>query len=211
MRKITINPVFDVETWELIAHDGQYDYVGPVAEAKGSGYAQTNMQNANNLSGALSSQGLGINSSLVPTLQSEVNNPIGFGQQALTQMQTAGGQTAAAGQAAGQQRAALAASRTGNLASLPAVQDQLARSATQSADQNALGLDIQNNQAKLQQQQQGLRGLQGMGESDIGQSENALGLSNQALNSYMNAANWWEQPLNAAVGGAAKGAGMALA
>jgi hypothetical protein len=167
-----------------------YEYHGPVDLAKGGGYAQQNMATANKDSGEYTNQALGINASLQPTLQSEINNPIGFGQQALTQMQTQGGQDAAAQQAAAQQRATLAASRTGNLASLPAVQDQLARSGTQSADQNALGLDVANNSAKLQQQQQGISGLQQLGATDTGAGLNALGLSNSALQDYINSQTW---------------------
>jgi hypothetical protein len=189
--RISTKVVWDIETGAVLERES-YSYDGPLALAKGSGYAQTNMQTANKDSGAYTGQALGINSSLIPTLQSEINNPIGFGQQALTQMQTQGGQDAAAQQGAAQQRATLAATRTGNLASLPAVQDQLARSGTQSADQNALGLDVANNQAKLQQQQQGIGGLQRLGATDTSAGLNALGLSNQALQQYENAANWWE-------------------
>lgn len=208
--RITINPVFDLETLELISHEGIYEYDGPVLELKGSGMASANMNTANNLQNAYSSQGLGINAGLLPQYQSEIDNPIGFGQQALTQMKTEAGQGAAGAQSAAQQRAALAAARTGNLASLPSEQDKLARSAAESSDQNALGLDVQNTQAKLAQQQAGLSGEAALGAADTGAGLNALGLSNQALNSYMQAANWWEQPLNSIIQGASKAGATAV-
>jgi hypothetical protein len=202
--RITRTPTFSIETLELISHDGQYEYAGPVAELKGSGYAKANMNTANNLSSQYSGQGLGVNASLIPAYNSEINNPIGFGEQALTQMKTEGGQSAAGAQSASQEQARLAAARTGNLASLPSEQDKLARSATQSADENALGLDVANTKAKLAQQQAGLAGKAALGAEDTGAGLNALGLSNQALNEYMQAANWWEQPLNTIIGGGAQ-------
>lgn len=197
--KITINPRLDMEALEFVSNDGVYEYDGPILEAKGSGYAKANMGTANNLENTYSGQGLGINSSLIPIYQSEIQNPIGFGQQALTQMKTEAGQTAAGEQSGAQEQARLAAARSGNNAALPSVQDKLARSATQSADENALGLDVANTKAKLAQQQAGISGLGALGAEDTGAGLNALGLSNQALNSYMQAANWWEQPLNSLI------------
>ena len=202
--KITTKIVWSIETGAVLERES-YDYDGPLELAKGGGMAKQNFDTANTDSSNYTNQALGINASLIPTLQSEVQNPIGFGQQALTQMQTQGGQDAAAQQAAAQQRATLAASRTGNLASLPAVQDQLARSGTQSADQNALGLSIDNNQAKLQQQQSGIKGLQALGATDTGAGLNALGLSNSAVQDYINSQTW----NNAIAGGVGKAIGNA--
>ena len=195
---ITTRLVIDMETGTVLAHES-YEYSGPVALAKGSGYAKANMGTANNLENAYSGQALGVNANLIPFYQSEIQNPIGFGQQATTEMKTEAGQSAAGAQSAAQERAKQAAARTGNLAALPSVQDKLARSAGQEADQNALGIDIANTKAKLAQQQAGASGLSEVGARDTGAGLNALGLSNAALDQYMKAANWSEQPLNSAI------------
>lgn len=201
--------VRDIESGRIIEADF-FDYDGPVAFAKGSGYAQGNMNTANNLENQYSGQALGINAGLIPVYQSEITNPIGFGQQAVTQMKTEGAQTAAGAQGAADEQARLAAARTGNNAALPSIQDKLARSATSAANQNALGVDIANTQAKLAQQQSGISGLSALGAEDTGAGLNALGLSNQALNEYMQAANWWEQPFNSIVSGLSQSAGKAI-
>lgn len=199
--RISTKIVLDSETLAVLARES-YEYDGPIAEAKGSSRLGANSTTADTLSSDLTTQGLGINSSLIPTLQNEVNNPIGFGQQTLDEMQTAGGQTAAGSQAAAQQRAALAAARTGNLASLPSVQDKLARSGAQDQSNNALGLDIANNNAKLKEQQEGIAGLGGLASGDIGSGLNALGLSTTAAQDYTNSQNWWEPLLGSVVGNA---------
>jgi hypothetical protein len=49
---------------------------------------------------------------------------------------------------------------------------------------------VANNSAKLQQQQQGISGLQQLGATDTGAGLNALGLSNSALQDYIQSQTW---------------------
>ena len=82
----------------------------------------------------------------------------------------------------------LQAARTNNAGAFQPVATQAAHDATAQLSDAALG--VQNRNALLQEQQrsQGLSGLEGLYNTNVGAGENALGLSTQAL-SAKNAAD----------------------
>jgi len=47
--RITINPTFDIETWTLESHDGQFEYDGPIVECKGQDVAKQQMDQQNKI------------------------------------------------------------------------------------------------------------------------------------------------------------------
>ncbi len=131
----------------------------------------------------------GISSTELPFLQNELTNPQGFGQPAVNQMETQGGQAVAGAAGAGTEAADLLASRTGNTAAVPGVIDNSTRNAMKQQSNNVLSVDQANNQAKLQQQQEGSEGLEKMYGTDVTAALNALGLSNQAVSDWTQADN----------------------
>lgn len=128
--------------------------------------------------------GTGIQESELPFLQNELSNPQGFGQQTVSQMQTAGGQATAGALGAGNEAARLQASRTGNAAAIPGIIDASARNAMQQQSNNVLGIDQQNALLKQQQQQEGSSGLEKMYGTDVNAALQSLGLSNQAIGDW---------------------------
>lgn len=147
-----------------------------------SGAASTAAANAGNLYG-----------SLAPQLQAEVSNPQGYGAPALAKMNTAGQQSAGGTQAGAVGQGALLAARTRNAGTADAAIGQSARTAGQQASDAALKTQVGNAQLQQQQRQAGLSGLQGLNATELGASNSALGISNQALSGATSsaAANPW--------------------
>lgn len=128
-----------------------------------------------------------VGAELIPTLERDINNPIGFTPTQTNNMlvaseQGAGGATAGVTGAAG-----LNAMRTRNSAGLSGVLDQAARTRQQALSQNALG--IQNKSAMLAQQKraEALQQLQGVYGTDVGAQLRAMALEPEDINAEVNA------------------------
>jgi len=157
-----------------------------------------------------------VNSTLLPALKNDVNNPQGFTPEQLNDMIVSGEQGAggAASGIAGQ--AGLNAMRTRNSAALPGVLDQAARQKMQQSSQN--NLNVQNESARLAQQKRSaaLGGLENQYGTDVGAQLKAMGIQDQDLNTAIQAGNsgWLQNTMGVAgqlsnMGlGAAKAAGM---
>ncbi len=141
--------------------------------------------------------------------QNELNNPQGFSPQQLASMTTASQQSLGGNQAGAVGAGNLLAARTGNAAGLTGALDQSARNNAKQSSQNNLG--IQTNQANLQQQQQqsGAQGLESIYGKDLASSLQSLGLSNQAIGQWTNAANETNSALNTGLNVAKLGQSLA--
>jgi hypothetical protein len=155
-----------------------------------------------------------VQSAELPFLQNELNNPQGFGQQTLNQIQTQGGQATAGATGAADEAALLNASRTGNTAAVPGVIDQTARNAMKQQSNNVLSSDLANAQLKQEQQQEGSAGLEKMFGTDVSAALQSLGLSNSAIgewtgadNATQNADLGWGKLVTQALGPAAAAGG----
>ena len=147
-------------------------------------------------------------SQLFPFLQSEITNPTGFGQPAVQDMLTQGGEAVSGATGAADEKASLLASRTGNAAALPGAIASNARSAMGQNSDNALSVAIQNAKLKQTQQQQGAAGLGGLYGEDTNSVLKSLGLTDDSINAWTGgkaAANKtiWD-PINAAIEGGSK-------
>ena len=143
---------------------------------------------------------------LTPTLNRMATNPQGFSPQTMANMNTAALQTAGGGNAATVGGAMQTAARTNNAGAFDPAIAQAGHDASTQLSDAALG--IQNRNAMLQEQQrsEGLSGLENLYGENTGASQNALGLSNNAL-SVKNAAdeqtfNDWFKPFAAIAGNA---------
>jgi hypothetical protein len=187
-RLITVNPSFDLQTFELVAHDGQFEYCGPVAECKGGmEQAQQNINTADKLSSGYATQEQGIQNQLLPFLTAETTNPQGFGTQGTNELLSSGGQAVSGAVGAGDEAAKLRASRLGNPSSSGSIIDAVARSGMQQQSDNALGINTENLGEKLKQQQAGATGLGELGGKDMSAALSSLGLSNNAIEDYTKA------------------------
>ena len=211
--RVTVNPVLSMETGELLSHDGQYEYSGPVALAKGDAQKAQTMTNATttaNNANTLFGESQSMQDQILPYLSAEMLNPTGFGAPALGEMKTQAGQTASGAAGAAGQQMRLNAARTGNTASLPAGIAAVNRTAEQNESNADLGIDLANQQLKQQQQQAGEEGISGLGSEDLNASLNSIGLSNQSLSDWADinksAGNLWSNVFEPLVGGAESGA-----
>src|SRR6185437_11836706 len=149
---------------------------------------------------------------LTPTLNRMATNPQGFSPQTRADMLTSALQTAGGGNGATVGGAMQTAARTNNAGAYDPAIAQAGHDASNQLSDAALG--IQNRNAMLQEQQraQGLSGLEGLYGENTGAAQNALGISNQALQ-VKNAAdqqtfNDWFKPF-AVIAGNATAAGKA--
>lgn len=128
-------------------------------------------------------------SQLFPFLTNEVNNPQGYGASDISRMETAGGQSVSGSAGAATEGANLLASRTGNTAAVPGIIDATARSGMAQQSDNALNILNNNAMLKQKQQQAGAGGMESLYQTDTGNALKALGLGNEAINSWTNADN----------------------
>lgn len=143
--------------------------------------AKDNSRTAQTLSSSLTGRAGDMYSVLAPTLTRMATNPQGFSQGDINNMNTAALQSTA-GAAAGQTGAALQRSAaTNNAGASTGLVSAANQDATRALSDAALGVQNRNALLKEQQRQEGLSGLEGLYGENIGGGENALGLSNNAL------------------------------
>lgn len=149
--------------------------------------AGANSKSAQGLSTTYGSQAAATNNILTPTLNQLATNPQGFGKTTVNNMNTAAIQSAGGANAGVTGQGNLQAARTNNAGAFAPVAAQSGHDATSQLSDAALG--VQNNDARLRQAQQaeGISGLQNQYSTNVGAGENALGLSNSALNTQLQA------------------------
>ena len=196
--RIGTHIILDMETFERREISG-YDYHGPMALAikaatkAASGAASTAQQ-----SGAqYGNQAAGIGGTLVPQLTQEAQHPTGINPTDLNSMLVAGQQGAGGSNSGIAGQAGLTAARTRNTGALSGVLDQASRNKTQSNSQNALGVQNENTQTKLKQQQAGLSGLEGLYGTDVNAGLKAQSLVPSDVDAWAKAdqTGWLQQTL----------------
>lgn len=171
------------------------------------------------MSSMLNGQAGNLYGSLAPTLAAEASHPAGYTQPQQAAMNTASQQSAGGANAGAVGQGALLAARTKNAGTADAAIAQSGRQASQTLGDSALKTSMANANLQNQQQQEGIRGEQSLYNTDLGASQNALGLSNQALSGAAGASanNPWNkygtdelQGLNQIAASFAGGAGKAV-
>ena len=143
--------------------------------------AFNNSGTANGMASSYGSRATAASNILTPTLSRMATAPQGYGQQDLTNMNTAAMQGIGGATAGTVGQGNLQAARTNNAGGFAPVAAAAAHDATSQLSDAALGVQNQNAQLKNQQQQFALGQLgQNYGEN-VSAGEGALGLSNQAL------------------------------
>ena len=160
--------------------------------------------NAASTAAGYGSSASNISSTLLPFLTRELNTPGGISQQDQTAMLSAS-QGGAGGLASGLQTGMnQKAAATGNESGFGSSADEIARQREKAAAGGSESIAGQNAMTKLNQQQEGARGLQGLYGTDVGAQLNSLGLQNQAIGQEVNAgSHGWFQNMNSFIQSAA--------
>ena len=140
-----------------------------------------NSGTAGNLSNQLTTNAANVYGGLEPTLAARAATPMGYtpGQKAsinTAAQQSAGGSTAGAVGQGG-----LYAARTRNAGAGQAAIGASNRAAGSNLSRNAVNTEVQSANLGQQNQRAALGGLQSLNSTELSGGENALGLSNQAL------------------------------
>lgn len=174
--------------------------------AQGQGKAA--FGNAQSTAGGYGANAAQERSTLIPTLQQEINNPQGFTPSQTNAMLVAGEQGAGGANAAITGQAGLQAMRTRNSAGTSGVLDQAARRTAQNLSQNAVNIQAKNAELGAQNRQRALSGLQGLYGIDTGAQMKALGLVPEDINAEVNAGkSGWLQNTMGVLGGLGRIAG----
>lgn len=143
--------------------------------------AGANSKTGQDLSKTYSGNAAANSNILTPTLNQLATNPTGFGKQTVNNMNTAALQTAGGAAAGTVGQGNLQAARTNNAGGFAPVAAQAGHDATTALSDAALGVQNRDALLKQQQQQEGIQGLEGQYQTNVGAGENALGLSDNAL------------------------------
>jgi hypothetical protein len=175
--------------------------------------AFANSGTANALEGQLTSNAANEYGALEPELAAEAAHPAGYTPTQKAAMNTAAQQSAGGSQAATVGQGGLYAARTRNAGGAQAAIGAGTRGAGENLSKAALGTETANANLQQKQQQSGLSGFGSLYGTELGEGENALGLSNQALGVAASAKlPFWDQYIlngqqaaGAAAGGGAGG------
>lgn len=170
------------------------------------------------IAGASNANASGLYGTLTPTLTSEAINPQGIDPADLAKMNTAAQQSAGGSNAGAVGEGGLLSARTRNAGSGAAAIAKSAENAQKNLGDEAVKIQNENTQTKLNQQQEGLRGLQGLYGTNENEALGGLNASNRSLDTAANMKNFWQQLLlqgiqsggqmaSAALGKPAAGAG----
>lgn len=148
-----------------------------------------NATTGNQRSGQFNAGALQAQNTVVPALTNEINDPQGFGQEGLTAMNTASQEGVGGATAGAVGQGNLESARTRNAGGFQAADDAAAQSGQRQVSQNALGVQTANAGLKNAQQQAGIAGTEGLYNTDVNATNQALGLSNQALQGASTSSN----------------------
>lgn len=211
--RILLNPVFSIETGQLISHDGEsfVEHVPIRCDRSAQNQSQQNATKANSVAGGFGATAGSIGSSLIPGLEREANNPVGLTPEQKNNALVTGSEAIGGVNSGVKGAAALDTARTRNAGGLAPALDEAARikgrqQATNSLDVSNLDTSIAN---KKQQFAQGELGNLYQGAN--GDQLKAMGLSDEDINTMLKAgqSGWMQQAqgwLGTLSGAAANGA-----
>lgn len=183
MARITINPVIDMETLQLVGHDGQYevDHIPFRFDRSATGTAKNLGKQAGSVASTSGSEADVDRSSVIPGLLRDVSNPTGFtpvqqNNMLVRQQEAAGGANAVAG---GEGR--LAALRTRSAGGFAPALAEAARAKGRTLATGALDVANRNAELEQQKQQEARRQLLGLYGTDTSNQLRAMGLQSQDL------------------------------
>jgi len=199
--RITIDPVLDLHTLEWLPRPS---YEIPDSEVlirfdrSAQGQAKQNVSTANSVAGGFGTAASQIGSSLIPGLEREAQNPTGFTPVQKNNMLVSGAEAIGGVNAGLKGEANLASARTRNAGGFAPALDEAARIKSRQLSGNALGVENEDARLANEKQQFAQRQLQGLYGTDTTNQLRAMGLSDEALNSEINAgkSGWLQNTLD---------------
>jgi hypothetical protein len=147
------------------------------------------------ISSNAASTAAGLYGTLSPALTTEATAPQGIAPADLAKMNTAAQQSAGGSNAGAVGQGSLLSARTRNAGSAQGAIAKSAETAGQTLGNEAVGIQNENTQTKLKQQQEGLSGLQGLYGTNENEALGGLNASNTALKSASEVPNFWQSVL----------------
>lgn len=213
MARILINPTWDMETLEIVRHDGAYDldHVPLRFDRAIQQRAKTGSSQATGLGGTLGTEASGIGSTLIPGLEREATSPWGYTPLQKSRMLTAGAE-AVGGVNSGLTGAAnLTALRTRTPGGFSAALAEAARQKGRQLSTNALNVENEDARLANERQRQAQSQLGSLYGLDRNAQLRAMGLANEDLNTALQAgkSGWFQNLMQGlgTVGSLAGGAG----
>jgi hypothetical protein len=167
------------------------------------------MQTGRDISGNLLNNAQNVYGGLEPQLAATAAHPGGYTPQQKAMMNTAGQQSAGGSTAGAIGQGRLYAARTRNAGGARQAIGEAVRGAGQNLSNTAVGTELANADLQQKQRQAALSGLQGLYGTQLKGGEEALGLSNEALNiANQVKPGFWQQTARTAMDDALKLATM---
>ncbi len=141
-----------------------------------------NYGTANATGAALGNNASQLYGSLAPELQAQAAHPQGYTPQQKSAINTAGQQSAGGSMAGATGQGALLAARTRNAGAGANAIQQAGRQSSENLSNVATGTEVGSANLANKQQEEALKGEEGLYGTELGGSLKSLGLSNEALN-----------------------------
>lgn len=151
------------------------------------GAAKNNANTANNVAAGYGAGASQIGSSLIPGLEREAQNPTGFTPEQKNNMLVASQEGVGGATSGITGQGNLTAARTRNAGGFARALDEAQRQKGRQLSQNALGVENEDARVALQRQQQAQGLLSGLYGTDVSSQLKSMGLSDEALNTELNA------------------------
>jgi hypothetical protein len=207
--KVHTRTVWDIESGQLLA-DEAYEYTGPLELCNiGTGAKKDLFQNeatGQNISATGQNNAASLYGTLNPTLTTMATNPQGINPADMAKIQTSNMQTAGGANAGAVGQGSLLAARTKNAGTADAAIAKSGEAAGQNLSRANLATQNENIGIKNQQQEEGLKGLQGLYGTNEAQALGGLNASNNALATEIKAPqSFWQKYLQGAGANAMNG------
>ena len=216
MRKITIDPVLDIESMEWLPRPFFYIEDNKIPLRFDRSIAKTAGQNAGTAEGTAGQFGATaqqIGSSIIPGLEQEAEHPTGLTATQKNNALVQGAQAIGGVNSGVTGDANLAAARTRNAGGFTGALDEAARIKSRQQSENALNVNQEDTALANEKQMAAQKQLAGLYGTDTSNQLHAMGLGNEDLNTQLAAGRqgWLQNTDNtiAAITGGAKSAGDA--
>jgi len=189
MARVLLNPTFDVETGKLLSHDGE-SFVNsfPIrCDRSVQKQAGSNANQANTAAGGFGSTAAGIGASIIPGLERQATNPTGFDPTTQNRMLVASQEGAGGANAAVTGEGRLAAMRSRTAGGYAPALAEAARAKGRTLATGALDVQLENAKLAEQKRREAQQQLGGMYAGLNADQLKAMGLSDEALNTELQA------------------------
>jgi hypothetical protein len=210
--RFLLNPVFSIETGELLSHEGEsfLDAAPMRFDRSLAKTAGNNAKSADVTAGADSGNAMVDRSAIIPGLIQDATNPTGFTPVQKSNMLVSGGQAVGGVNSGVGGEAELAAARTRNAGGFTPALEEAARIKSRQLSNNALSVSNEDAMLAQQKQQEARKQLEGLYGTDTSNQLKAMGLSNEDLQTQLAAKKqgWLQNTLDTinTIAGVGKGA-----